>query len=175
MKMLHTPIGKEILRELKAGDEVSISGTIFTARDAAHKKMMALLDEGKSLPFDIEGQVIYHVGPCPARPGQVIGSAGPTTSSRMNLYTPRLIELGLAGFIGKGLIDQRTIDIMAKHTAVYFGAIGGAGALISRYIKEEKIIAFPELGTEAIRMLTVENFSSVVVVDSHGNNLHERI
>ncbi len=143
---IETPLTIEKAKKLKAGDIVSISGIIYTARDAAHKKMIALLGEGKELPFDIENQVIYYVGPCPARPGEVIGSAGPTTSGRMDAYTPELIKLGLKGMIGKGLRSKEVIDAMKKYGAVYFGAIGGAAALIALRIVKEEIIAFPELG-----------------------------
>lgn len=170
---IETPLTIEKAKKLKAGDVVSISGIIYTARDAAHKKMIALLGEGKELPFDIENQVIYYVGPCPARPGEVIGSAGPTTSGRMDAYTPELIKLGLKGMIGKGLRSKEVIDAMKKYGAVYFGAIGGAAALIALRIVKEEIIAFPELGAEAIRKLTVKDFPAVVVIDSEGNDLYE--
>lgn len=170
---IETPLTIEKAKKLKAGDIVSISGIIYTARDAAHKKMIALLGEGKELPFDIENQVIYYVGPCPARPGEVIGSAGPTTSGRMDAYTPELIKLGLKGMIGKGLRSKEVIDAMKKYGAVYFGAIGGAAALIALRIVKEEIIAFPELGAEAIRKLTVKDFPAVVVIDSEGNDLYE--
>lgn len=170
---IETPLTIEKAKKLKAGDTVSISGIIYTARDAAHKKMIALLGEGKELPFDIENQVIYYVGPCPARPGEVIGSAGPTTSGRMDAYTPELIKLGLKGMIGKGLRSKEVIDAMKKYGAVYFGAIGGAAALIALRIVKEEIIAFPELGAEAIRKLTVKDFPAVVVIDSEGNDLYE--
>ena len=170
---IKAPLTEESVKGLRAGDMVSISGTIYTARDAAHKRMIALLEEGKELPFDIKDQVIYYVGPCPAKPGQVIGSAGPTTSSRMDAYAPKLIELGLKGMIGKGLRSQGVIDAMTEFGAVYFGAIGGAGALIARSIVKEEIIAFPELGPEAIRKLEVVNFPAAVIIDSRGNNLYE--
>lgn len=170
---IETPLTIEKAKKLKAGDIVSISGIIYTARDAAHKKMIALLGEGKELPFDIENQVIYYVGPCPARPGEVIGSAGPTTSGRMDAYTPELIKLGLKGMIGKGLRSKEVIDAMKKYGAVYFGAIGGAAALIALRIVKEEIIAFPELRAEAIRKLTVKDFPAVVVIDSEGNDLYE--
>jgi fumarate hydratase subunit beta len=176
MVMLHvieTPLNKEKARNLKAGDMVKINGVIYTARDAAHKRMMHLLNEGKELPFDIKDQVIYYVGPCPARPGEVIGSAGPTTSSRMDAYAPKLIELGQTGMVGKGLRSKEVIDAMKQYGAVYFGAIGGAGALIAKSIVSEEIIAFPELGPEAIRRLTVKDFPAIVIIDSRGNNLYE--
>jgi len=160
-------------RELRAGNVVSINGTIYTARDAAHKKMVSLVQEGKPLPFDIRDQIIYYVGPCPAKPGEVIGSAGPTTSSRMDAYAPCLIELGLKGMIGKGLRSEAVVDAMKSCGAVYFGAIGGAGALIAKSIVAEELIAFPELGTEAIRKLTVKDFPAIVIIDSYGNNLYK--
>lgn len=170
---IKTPLTMETVKKLKAGDIVKISGVVYTARDAAHKKMITLLNEGKSLPFDVENQVIYYVGPCPARPGEVIGSAGPTTSGRMDAYAPELIKLGLKGMIGKGLRCKNVIDSMKKYGAVYFGAIGGAAALIAQTIVKEEIIAFPELGAEAVRKLTVKDFPAVVVIDSNGNNLYE--
>lgn len=170
---IKTPLTMETVKKLKAGDIVKISGVVYTARDAAHKKMITLLNEGKSLPFDVENQVIYYVGPCPARPGEVIGSAGPTTSGRMDAYTPELIKLGLKGMIGKGYRSKDVIDAMKKFGAVYFGAIGGAAALIARRIVKEEIIAFPELGAEAVRKLTVKDFPAVVVIDSDGNDLYE--
>ncbi len=167
------PVDRNVLGKLKAGDTVRINGVIYAARDAAHKKMVAMLSEGKSLPFDVKDQIIYYVGPCPARPGEVIGSAGPTTSSRMDAYAPRLIEKGLAGMIGKGLRSRQVIDAMVKHGAVYFGAIGGTGALIANSIVESELVAFPELGPESIRRLTVKDFSAIVIIDSQGNNLYE--
>jgi fumarate hydratase subunit beta len=170
---IETPLTGELCSKLKAGDIVDINGIIYTARDAAHKKMIEMLDKGERLPFDIKDQIIYYVGPCPAKPGEVIGSAGPTTSSRMDAYAPRLIELGLRGMIGKGLRDLSVIEAMKKCGSVYFGAIGGAGALIAEAIELEELVAFPELGTEAIRKLTVRNFPVTVLIDSHGNNLYE--
>lgn len=170
---IQAPLTEEAAKNLKAGDTVSISGVIYTARDAAHKRMIALLEEGKELPFDIRGQVIYYVGPCPAKPGQVIGSAGPTTSSRMDAYAPRLIQLGLKGMIGKGLRSREVVEAMKLQGAVYLGAIGGAGALIARSIIKEEVIAFPELGPEAVRKLEVKDFPAVVIIDSQGNNLYE--
>mgnify|MGYP000424270156 CR=1 FL=1 len=169
---INTPLTKEAARRLKAGDAVEISGIIYAARDAAHKKLVALLDEGRELPFDIRGQIIYYVGPCPAGPGQVIGSAGPTTSGRMDAYAPRLIELGLTGMIGKGLRNNAVIEAMKQYGAVYFGATGGAGALLSKCIISEEITAFPELGTEALRKLEVRDFPAVVVIDSEGRDLY---
>lgn len=170
---IDTPLSKDEVKKLKAGDIVSISGVIYTARDAAHKRMIGMLEEGKKLPFDIKDQIIYYVGPCPAKPGEVIGSAGPTTSGRVDAYTPRLIELGLSGMIGKGLRDKSVIEAMMKYGAVYFGAIGGAGALIAKSIIAEEIIAFPDLGTEALRKLTVKEFPVTVIIDSYSNNLYE--
>ena len=173
MKKVHLPLDKQTVKELKAGDMVEISGILYTARDAAHKRMIDMLKRGESLPFDIENQVIYYVGPCPAKPGYVIGSAGPTTSSRMDAYAPELIKLGLTGMIGKGLRSKDVISAMVQYGAVYFGAVGGAAALISKSIKKEELIAFPDIGTEAIRKLEVENFPAVVIIDSYGNNLYD--
>lgn len=173
VKAIKAPLSENDVHSLKAGDEVLISGTVYTARDAAHKRMMALLDAGKPLPFDIEGQIIYYVGPCPAPPGKVIGSAGPTTSGRMDAYAPRLIKLGLKGMIGKGLRDQGVADAVKTHGAVYFGAIGGAGALISSCIKSSQVIAFEDLGTEAIHKLEVDQLPCFVIMDAYGNDLYE--
>lgn len=170
---LETPFYVEKVRELKAGDTVSINGIIYTARDAAHKCMINMIQAGKSLPFDIRDQIIYYVGPCPAKEGQVIGSAGPTTSSRMDAYAPQLIEMGLRGMIGKGLRSKEVVEAMIKYGSVYFGAIGGAAALIAKSIVSEEIIAFPELGTEAVRRLVVKDFPATVIIDSYGNNLYE--
>ena len=170
---LRSPLTRDAARQLKAGDIVSISGEVYAARDAVHKKLVSMLDEGKELPFDVRDQIIYYVGPCPAKPGQVIGSAGPTTSSRMDAYAPRLIELGLTGMIGKGIRSRSVIEAMVRHGAVYFGAIGGAGALIAGTIVKEEIVAFPELGPEALRKLTVKDFPATVIIDSQGNNLYE--
>jgi len=170
---IQTPLTKQTVRTLKAGDAVEISGVIYAARDAAHKKLVGLLQEGKALPFDIRDQIIYYVGPCPARPGEVIGSAGPTTSGRMDAYAPALIELGLSGMIGKGLRNKQVVDAMISCGAVYFGATGGAGALLSKCIISEEITAFPELGTEALRMLTVKNFPVTVIIDSKGTDLYK--
>lgn len=173
VKDIKAPITKEQVLSLKAGDRVRLSGTIYAARDAAHKGLMKLLDEGAQLPFELKDNVIYYVGPCPARPGQVIGSAGPTTSSRMDAYSPRLIALGLTGMIGKGARSKEVIEAMVSHGAVYFGATGGAGALIAESIVSEEVIAFPELGPEAIRKLQVENFPLTVIIDAYGHNLYE--
>jgi fumarate hydratase subunit beta len=168
-----TPLDINMAKRLKAGDSVNINGVIYVARDAAHKRMIELIDKGSSLPFDIRGQIIYYAGPCPARPGQVIGSCGPTASGRMDAYAPRLIELGLAGMIGKGARSKEVIEAMNAHGAVYFGAIGGAGALISKCIISQEIIAFSDLGTEALRKIEVKNFPAIVVIDSNGSNLYE--
>ena len=167
------PLTKEKAAALSAGDQAYISGVVYTARDAAHKRMMELLDAGKPLPFPIEDAVVYYLGPAPAAPGQVIGSAGPTTSYRMDAYTPRLLELGLRGMIGKGQRSAEVIAAIQKAGAVYFGALGGAGALLARRIKAAELIAFEDLGAEAIRRLEVEDFPLTVVIDRRGNNLYE--
>lgn len=168
-----TPLTDEMMTSLKIGDKVFINGIIYTARDAAHKRLIDLLDAGKPLPFDIRGQIIYYVGPSPAKPGRVIGAAGPTTSYRMDPYAPRLMELGLKGMIGKGKRAPAVKEAMIKYKAVYFGATGGAGALISKAIKAAEVIAYPELGPEAIRRLVVENFPAVVINDTAGGDLYE--
>ncbi len=168
-----TPLTREAASSLKAGDEVLISGTIYTARDAAHKRMLEEYGEKGKLPFDIEGQIIYYAGPSPAKPGQPIGSCGPTTSYRMDAYAPRLLDLGETGMIGKGKRSAEVIASMKKNKAVYFGAIGGAGALLSNRIKAAEIIAYEDLGAEAIRKLTVEDFPVVVIIDCNGRNLYE--
>lgn len=167
------PFDRETVKSFKAGDTVSLSGIIYTARDAAHKKMIELLKEDKPLPFDIKNQTIYYVGPCPSREGEVIGSAGPTTSYRMDAYAPVLIELGQTGMIGKGLRGEAVISAMKQFGAVYFGAIGGAGALMAECIKSQEIIAFPELGAEAVRRLEVESLPLTVIIDCSGSNLYE--
>ena len=168
-----TPLTDEMVTSLIIGDKVFINGVIYTARDAAHKRLIDLLDSGKALPFDIRGQIIYYVGPSPAKPGRVIGAAGPTTSYRMDPYAPRLMELGLKGMIGKGKRAPVVKEAMIKYKAVYFGATGGAGALISKAIKAAEVIAYPELGPEAIRRLVVENFPAVVINDTAGGDLYE--
>lgn len=168
-----TPLTKEKISQLKSGDIVNISGNILTARDAAHKKFIQILESGKSLPIDIKDQIIYYVGPCPSPAGKVIGSCGPTTSSRMDAYTPKLIELGLGGMIGKGLRSKEVTNSIVKHNSIYFGAIGGLGALIAKRIVSQEIILFPELGAEAVRNLTVKNFPAIVIIDNFGNNLYE--
>jgi len=169
---LNTPVSKEEISKLKAGDQVFISGIIYTARDAAHKRLVDLLAEGKDLPFEIKDQFIYFVGPTPARPGKVIGSAGPTTSYRMDKYSPILLDLGLRGMIGKGSRSQEVKDSMVKNKAVYLAAVGGAGALITRTIKKAEVIAYDDLGPEAIRKLEVEKFPAIVVNDVFGNDLY---
>lgn len=170
---IKTPLTRDDIKCLKAGDMVELSGIVYTARDAAHKKLMELITAGEKLPFDLTGQVIYYVGPCPAPEGRVIGSAGPTTSGRMDYYTPKLIEMGLAGTIGKGQRSKEVIDAMVRYGAIYFGAVGGAGALISRAVQSQEVIAFEELGTEAVRKLTVVDFPAIVIIDSYGNNLYD--
>lgn len=163
----------ESFNQLKSGDYVYLTGIIYTGRDAAHKRMYEAILEGKELPIDLKNQIIYYLGPTPARDGQVIGSAGPTTSSRMDKYTPTMLELGLKGMIGKGKRSKEVIDSMIKNQSVYFAAVGGAGALLSKCIKEAEVVAYEDLGTEAIRKLRVENFPAIVVIDSEGNNLYE--
>lgn len=172
-KRISSPMTEKQARSLRSGDSVLISGTIYTARDAAHKRLCALLAEGKALPFNVEGSIIYFVGPTPAKPGQALGSAGPTTSYRMDPYSPTLIKAGLKGMIGKGKRDSNVIAAMKENGAVYFGAIGGAGALLSKCIKKSELIAYEDLGSEAIRKLEVEDFPAFVIIDSQGNNLYE--
>lgn len=172
-KIIKTPLTGDKVKTLNAGDSVLISGTIYTARDAAHKRLIQLLDEGKSLPLEVKDQIIYYVGPTPAKPGYPIGSAGPTTSYRMDSFTPKLLDMGLKGMIGKGIRSSDVIESMKKNNAVYFGAIGGAAALIAKSIKKAEIIAYEDLGSEAIRKLTVENLPAIVIIDSKGNNLYE--
>lgn len=172
-KRLTTPLTDADVEELKSGDLVLITGTVYTARDAAHARLVALLKEGKELPFDVKGAVIYFVGPTPAPPGKPIGSAGPTTSGRMDAYSPTLLAVGLKGMIGKGKRSDEVKEALRKHKAVYFGATGGAGALLARTIKAAEIVAYEDLGPEAIRRLTVEDFPAVVVNDCHGGDLYE--
>lgn len=167
------PLQQDTVRSLRAGDYVYITGTIYTARDAAHKRMSETLDEGGKLPFDLEGNVIYYMGPSPAREGRPIGSAGPTTASRMDKYTPRLLDMGLKGMIGKGKRSEDVRQAVIRNGAVYFAAVGGAGALLSRSIESSEVIAYDDLGTEAIRRLQVKDFPVIVVIDSEGNNLYE--
>ena len=173
MKVLHTPLSREDARALRCGESCVITGTIYTARDAAHKRLCELAAKGEPLPFDIEGAIIYFVGPTPAKPGQVIGSAGPTTSYRMDAYSPALIALGQTGMIGKGKRGEAVVEAMRRYGAVYLGAIGGLGALLGKCVKKAEVIAYPDLGAEAVRRLEVENFPVVVVIDSEGNNLYE--
>lgn len=170
---INTPLTQEKVRELKAGDSCLISGIIYTARDAAHKRLCELIAENKPLPLDVKDSIVYFVGPTPAKPGEAIGSAGPTTSYRMDAYSPDLIKLGQTGMIGKGKRGPKVVEAMKKYGAVYFGAIGGCGALLSKCIKKAEVIAYDDLGAEAIRRLEVENFPVVVIIDSHGNNLYE--
>ena len=172
-KHITAPLQEDEIRELRAGDYVFITGTIYTARDAAHKRMKEALEAGESLPFDVNGNVIYYMGPSPAREGRPIGSAGPTTASRMDRYAPELLDLGLKGMIGKGKRTQEVKDAIVRNGAVYFAAVGGAGALLSQRIKSSEVIAYEDLGTEAVRKLEVENFPLIVVIDSQGNNLYE--
>lgn len=167
------PYDEKTARELRSGDYVYMTGTIYTARDAAHKRMYEALEEGKELPFDIRNNVIYYMGPSPAREGRPIGSAGPTTASRMDKYTPLLLDLGLKGMIGKGKRTDAVKEAIVRNKAVYFAAVGGAGALLSKAILNSEVIAYDDLGTEAIRMLTVKDFPAIVVIDSEGNNLYE--
>lgn len=170
---IRTPLHREDARKLRSGDSCLLSGVIYTARDAAHKRLCELIAEGKELPLDIKDSIIYFVGPTPARPGEAIGSAGPTTSYRMDAYSPILIAQGQTGMIGKGKRSAEVIDAMKEHGAVYFGAIGGCGALLSQCIKKAEVIAYDDLGAEAIRRLEVEDFPVVVIIDSEGNNLYE--
>ena len=168
-----TPLTREKVKELRAGDSCLISGVIYTARDAAHKRLCELVAAGTELPLDIRDGIIYFVGPTPAKPGQAIGSAGPTTSYRMDAYSPTLISLGLTGMIGKGKRGPEVVAAMKEHGAVYFGAIGGCGALLSKCIKKAEVIAYDDLGAEAIRRLEVEEFPAIVIIDSQGNNLYQ--
>ncbi len=169
---LETPLNDSTIEKLKSGDKVRISGVLYTARDAAHKRLIEMIDSGKELPFDIKGQLLYYVGPTPAKPGQIIGSAGPTTSYRMDSYAPTLIKMGLKGTIGKGSRSREVIEAMKTHKAVYFAAVGGAAALIAKTIKNVEVIAFEDLGTEAIRKMEVENFPAIVVNDTKGGDLY---
>ena len=173
--MITAPLKEEEIIHLEAGDYVYITGTIYTARDAAHKRMYEALGQGNSLPLELENNVIYYMGPSPAREGRPIGSAGPTTASRMDKYTPKLLELGLKGMIGKGKRSEEVRRAIIKNKAVYFAAVGGAGALLSKCIKKSEVIAYDDLGTEAIRRLEVEDFPVIVVIDSQGNNLYEMV
>ena len=173
VKKVKLPLTDDTLKDLKAGDDVLLNGVIYVARDAAHKRMVEALDRGQDLPFDVQGQTVYFMGPSPAKPGQVIGSAGPTTSGRMDSYSPRLMAAGLKGMIGKGNRSQAVKEAMKKHRAVYFAAIGGAGALISKSIKKADVIAYDELGAEAVRRLEVEDFPVTVINDIYGGDLYQ--
>lgn len=170
---INAPVSKEDAQKLKAGDYVYLTGTIYTARDAAHKRMKETLDKNENLPFDIKGNIIYYMGPSPAREGRPIGSAGPTTASRMDRYTPQLLDLGLGAMIGKGKRSKEVIDAIIRNQSVYFAAVGGAGALLSKCIVSSNVIAYEDLGTEAIRCLEIKDFPVIVVIDSEGNNLYE--
>lgn len=170
---INVPMTKEVAVSLKAGDYVYLSGTIYTARDAAHKRMDEALDRGETLPFDIKDNIIYYMGPSPARDGRPIGSAGPTTASRMDKYTPRLLDMGMGAMIGKGKRSQAVLDAIVRNKSVYFAAVGGAGAVISKCIQSSKLVAYGDLGTEAVCCLEIKDLPVIVVVDSRGNNLYE--
>ena len=172
-RIISAPLTDETIKSLHAGDMVYISGTIYTARDAAHKRLCEMLDAGEAMPFDFEGQAVYYAGPCPAKPGQPIGSVGPTTGGRMDAYSPRLIQEGLRVMIGKGSRSEEVIDALKKYTGVYFAAIGGAAALMAKAVKEAEVIAFDELGTEAIRRLRVEELPVIVAIDHEGNDMYK--
>lgn len=174
-KHITVPFDKETAKSLKAGDYVYLTGVIYTARDAAHKRMDESLNNGDKLPIDINGNVIYYMGPSPAREGRPIGSAGPTTATRMDKYTPRLLDMGLTGMIGKGKRQPKVKEAIVRNNAVYFAAVGGAGALLSQRILKSDVVAYDDLGTEAIRRLEIENFPVIVVIDSEGNDLYERV
>ncbi len=171
---MNTPLSDADVEKLKAGDKVLLNGVIYTGRDAAHKRLFDLLKEGKPLPIDVKGQVIYYVGPAPAKPGQAIGSAGPTTSGRMDAYSPKLMEIGLKGMIGKGMRKKEVIEAMKKYKAVYFAATGGAGALLAKAIKKAQVVAYEDLGPEAITRLEVVDFPVIVVNDTKGNDLYQQ-
>ena len=172
-RIIQVPFIKEELEHLKSGDYIYLTGTIYTARDAAHKRLYESMLKGEELPVELKGNIVYYLGPSPARPGQVIGSAGPTTSSRMDKYTPLMLDAGLKGMIGKGKRNKEVLDSIKKNGAVYMAAVGGAGALLSKCIKESEVIAYDDLGTEAIRKLRVEELPVIVVIDKEGNNLYE--
>ena len=172
IKYITTPLTEETVKDLHAGDFVRITGPIYTARDAAHKRMYEALGRGEGLPFDVKDNVIYYVGPTPDKPGEVVGSAGPTTSGRMDKYTPTMIEQGMKGMIGKGKRDDAVLSALAQHKAVYFGATGGVAALLSQCVKKAEVILFPELGPEAVRRLEVEDFPVVVINDMYGGDLY---
>lgn len=170
---INTPLKEEVINKLKAGDKVLLSGVIYAARDAAHGRLIELLNQGRDMPINVENQVIYYVGPTPEKPGQIIGSAGPTTSYRMDSYAPRLLDLGLKAMIGKGARSEEVIKSIINNKCIYFGATGGAGALISKCIVKSEIVAYSDLGAEAIRKMEVKDMPLVVIVDSEGNNLYE--
>lgn len=172
-RTIHVPISREDAKSLRAGDYVYLTGTIYTARDAAHKRMQEAMDAGEPLPIELKGNVIYYMGPSPAREGRPIGSAGPTTASRMDKYTPKLLDLGLGAMIGKGKRSQAVQEAIVRNGSVYFAAVGGAGALLSKRIIRSQVVAYDDLGTEAIRRLEVKDFPVIVVIDSQGNNLYE--
>lgn len=172
-KRITSPLNPGVICSLEVGDRVAITGVIFTGRDAAHKRLTQTIQEGKKLPMDLAGQVIYYVGPCPAKPGQAIGSCGPTTSGRVDSYTPAMLDLGLKGMIGKGPRSKSVVESIKKNGAVYFAAIGGTGATIARSVKKAEIVAYPDLGPEAIYRLEVEDFPCIVVIDSKGNDLYQ--
>lgn len=174
VKRITTPLTEEAIAGLKAGEVVLLSGVIYTGRDAAHKRLVEALDRGEELPFELKDQVIYYVGPTPEKPGQIFGSAGPTTSYRMDAYTPKLLDLGLKGMIGKGYRSDEVTESIQKNKAVYFGAIGGLGATIGKSVKETKIIAYEDLGAEAIRRIVVEDLPVTVLTDSQGNDLYKQ-
>ncbi|MDD4081031.1 MAG: Fe-S-containing hydro-lyase [Eubacteriales bacterium] len=173
-KHIQLPLTEETVRDLQAGDRVLLTGSVITGRDAAHKRLIALLEEGKPLPVNLLGETIYYVGPAPARPGQAVGPAGPTSSYRMDAYTPRLLALGLKGMIGKGERGAEVIEAMKEYGAVYFGAVGGSAVLISRSIETSEVLAYPDLGPEAIHRFTIKDFPAVVVIDSQGNDLYQQ-
>ena len=173
VKELATPLSDADVESLRAGDRVRITGVLYTARDAAHGRLLPLIEKGETLPFDPRGQIIYYTGPSPARPGSVVGSIGPTTASRMDKYVPALLKLGLKGTIGKGYRSQPVKDALRQHRALYLGAIGGAGAVLSQFVKKLEVIAYEDLGTEAIRRLEVEGFPAIVLYDCHGGDLYQ--
>ena len=173
-KIINTPLSDATIQSLTAGEMVYISGPVYTARDAAHKRLAAMIEAGEPMPFDFQGQIVYYAGPCPAKPGQVIGSVGPTTSGRMDAYTPALIEHGLKAMIGKGLRDEAVRRAVIGHGGVYFAAIGGAAALMSRCVKSVEMVAFEDLGTEAIRRLVLEEMPVIVALDSRGRDVYQR-
>ena len=173
IKDVRTPLADADVESLKAGDRVRISGVIYTARDAAHARLLPLIEKGEALPIDVTGQIIYYTGPSPARPGTVIGSVGPTTASRMDTFTPSLLKLGLKGTIGKGYRGQPVKDALKQYKAIYFGAIGGAGAVLSEFVRKAEVVAYEDLGTEAIRRLEVDAFPAIVLYDCHGGDLYQ--